>query len=94
MQVLGRHLLENFKRQHPQARKSLDAWLQEAIEAKWTQWADIKARYPSADWLSGNRVVFNIKGNDYRLLVLVTFSCGVVKVERVGTHADYDKWKL
>lgn len=94
MRVLGRDKLEAFKKKHPQARGPLDTWLAEAGAAEWRKWADIKERYPKADWLGNNRVVFNIKGNDFRLVVLVYFQMGQVIVERIGTHAEYDKWQL
>lgn len=94
MRVIGRDKLEAFKQKHPQSRKPLDAWLAEAKQASWTQWADIKTDYPRADWLKNKRVVFDIKGNAFRLVVLVYFSMGQVIVERVGTHAEYDKWQL
>lgn len=94
MRVVGRDKLETFKKSHPQARGPLDAWLVEAQAAKWEKWADIKARYSSADSVGKNRVVFNIKGNNFRLVVLVYYAYGQVIVEKVGTHADYSKWKL
>jgi mRNA interferase HigB len=56
--------------------------------------ADIKSRYRAADFLSGNRVVFDIGGNNYRLIVLVRYHQGILLIEKVGTHAEYSKWKL
>ena len=94
MRVVGRDKLEAFKRKHPQSRGPLDAWLAETSHASWRRWADIKATYPKADWISGNRVVFDIKGNKFRLVVLVYFNMGQVIVERVRTQAEYDKWQL
>jgi mRNA interferase HigB len=55
---------------------------------------DIKARYSSASFLSDNRVVFNVKGNKYRLLVKVGFNLQTVIIQRIGTHAEYDKWEI
>lgn len=98
MRILGRDKLASFMRKHPQARRALEAWLAEAENVCWKQWADIKVRYPSADLIAGKsagrRVVFNIKGNDYRLAVQVYFNQGTVVIERIGTHAEYSKWKL
>lgn len=98
MRILGKDKLTSFKKKHPQSRGPLDAWHAEAKDAEWRQWADIKARYPSADLISGtsagHRVVFNIKGNDYRLAVQVYFNQGMVVIERIGTHAEYSKWNL
>lgn len=94
MRIIGRDKLEAFKKKHARSRGPLNAWLAEAIDGDWTQWSDIKARFPKADWLGKNRVVFDIKGNDFRLVVLVYFQMGRVIIERVGTHAKYDKWDL
>lgn len=94
MRLLGRDKLDKFKRKHPQSRGPLNAWQQEVSDAKWLKWADIKQGFPAADWLGDGRVVFNIKGNDYRLVVMVRFSNGIVAVERIGTHAEYDRWQL
>ena len=66
------------------------AWFDEASNAAWTQPADIKAAYASASILKSRRVVFNIKGNDYRLIVAVAYRLGVVYVKFIGTHKQYD----
>ena len=68
--------------------------MNEAAEAVWAGPQDIKDRFPSASLLSENRVVFNIGGNNYRLLVRVAYNTGVVVILAVGTHAEYDKWDL
>lgn len=94
MRVLGRDKLEAFKREHPAARGPLIAWEAEVRAAQWGKWADIKAAFPSASWLENGRVVFDIKGNDFRLVAQVHFRFGQVIVERVGTHAEYSKWQL
>lgn len=94
MRVLGRAKPESFKRKHSLSSGSINAWLAEAESAEWRKWADIKAKFPKADWLGNNRVVFDIKSNDFRLVVLVYFQMGQVIVERIGTHAEYDRWRL
>ena len=66
------------------------AWYEEACKASWTQPAEIKAQYRSASILKNRRVVFNIKGNDYRLVVAVAYNTGVVFVKFIGTHKAYD----
>jgi len=91
MQIIGVLLLDTFKRGHADARGPLDAWQGEVEAAKWTTPQDVKDRYPSASFLADNRVVFNIKGNTYRLAVKVRYQNGIVLVEWVGTHADYGK---
>ena len=94
MRLLGLPLLEKFKLRVPDARGALDAWQKEVVEADWRMPQDIKNRYRSADFLAGNRVIFNIKGNSYRLVVKVRYQNGLAVVEWVGTHADYDKMKF
>lgn len=98
MRVVGADKLSRFMQKHPQARRPLATWLKEAQTASWSQWAEIKTDYPTADLVpgkgAGRQVIFNIKGNDYRLLVRVHFRQGFVVIERLGTHAEYSKWKL
>ena len=73
------------------AEEPLKAWYAEASRAEWRQRADIKAQYANASILKGNRVVFNIKGNDYRLVSAIAYRMGIVYVKFVGTHAQYDR---
>jgi len=94
MQVIGISLLTEFSRRHAQAASRLAAWLAEADAAEWQNPSDIKGRYPSASILSENRVVFNIGGNSYRLLVQINYEAGIVLIEKVGTHREYDRWEL
>jgi mRNA interferase HigB len=94
MKVVGLGRLDDFKQKHRDATSQLDAWVREATNAKWRTPQDIKARYAHASILPGNRVVFNIKGNRYRLDTKVNYATQVVLVVRVGTHADYDDWSF
>lgn len=91
MRILGLLFLDDFKKSHADARGPLDAWRREVEEAEWQSPQDIKQRYRSADFLGDNRVIFNIKGNNYRLVVKVRYQNGLVVVEWVGTHAEYSK---
>jgi len=91
MKILGRDRLEKFWRRHAAAKGALQAWFDEAEQATWTTAQDIKDRYSSASFLKDNRVIFNIKGNHYRLVVKVRYRNGIVLIEWVGTHAEYDK---
>jgi mRNA interferase HigB len=91
MRIVGLPILEEFKTRHAKARGPLDAWRSEVEHENWKTPHDIKQRYRSADFLSDNRVIFNIKGNSYRLVVQVRYQNGLVAVEWVGTHAEYDK---
>jgi len=90
MRVIAVSTLRDFWQRHPDAEQPLMAWYEEATNATWTQPADIKARYRSASILKNRRVVFNIKGNDYRLIVAVAYKLQVVYVKFVGTHRECD----
>jgi len=92
MRLVGRALLTEFAKQHADIRGPLSAWIVEVEEANWTGPADIKARYPSASLLSENRVIFNIKGNTYRVETKVSYEITVVLATRIGTHGEYSKW--
>jgi mRNA interferase HigB len=91
MKVLGRDKLVKFYKKHSNARRALEAWLSEVEDATWKTPQDIKNRYHSADFLADNRVIFNIKGNHYRLVIKVRYQNGITVVEWVGTHSQYDK---
>lgn len=90
MRVIAVAPLRAFWLQHPDAEQPLKAWFEEASKASWTQPSDIKAQYRSASILKNRRVVFNIKGNDYRLVVAVVYRLQVVYVKFIGTHPQYD----
>jgi mRNA interferase HigB len=91
MQLINVVALDNFKRDHADARIPLDAWRSEVEAAEWETPQEIKNRYRSVDFLANNRLIFNIKGNSYRLVVMVRYSPQLVVVEWIGTHAEYDK---
>lgn len=92
MRLVGKEILAEFAKRHADIRGPLSAWILEVEEATWSGPADIKARYPSASFLSDNRVIFNIKGNAYRVETKVSYEIEVVLVRRMGTHAEYSKW--
>ena len=91
MRVISIAMLRRFWEQHRAAETMLRAWRREAQVARWKTPKDILDYYPSADILPGNRVVFNIKGNQYRLVVEIHYNTGVVYIRFVGTHAEYDR---
>ncbi|WP_323813523.1 type II toxin-antitoxin system HigB family toxin [Cellvibrio sp. NN19] len=91
MKVLGRDKLIRFSQKHANAKKVLDVWFDEALKAQWKTPQDIKERYSSADFLADNRVIFNIKGNHYRLVIKVRYQHGIALIEWIGTHAEYGK---
>ena len=70
---------------------ALDAWFDEVRKANWTSTADVKRFYASASIVTADRIVFNVKGNDYRLLVSVDFEKCIVWIKWIGTHKDYDR---
>ncbi len=72
-------------------KAALDAWFHEAKKARWKNTADIKRSYATASIVTAERVVFNIKGNAYRLVVAVDFEKGIVWIKWIGTHKDYDR---
>lgn len=82
--------LRAFWERYPDAEQPLKAWYEEATSASWSQPSDIKAQYRSASVLKNRRVVFNIKGNDYRLIVAIAYKLQIVFVKFVGTHKEYD----
>jgi len=93
MKIVGIGIIQEFAKEHADARTRLARWVEEVKRADWQRSDDIKASYPSASFLSDNRVVFNIKGNNYRLLIHVLYQRGYVTILQIGTHAEYDKWK-
>ena len=92
MVLVGRGKLDEFRRRHSDARKWIDAWVAEVERAEWSRPQDIRDRYSSATVMSKDVILFDVRGNKYRLEVLVSYERGVVSVQRWGTHAEYDRW--
>ncbi len=90
MRVIALKHIRDFCLRHPQAAQALKAWTHEARNASWKTPQDIRQRYSSASFLGHNRVVFNIKGNEYRLIVAVADQFEAVYIKCIGTHAQYD----
>ena len=90
MRVIAVGTLKAFWEKHAQAEQPLRAWYDEAKAANWVTSQDIKDSYASASFIRNNRVVFNIKGNDYRLIVAVAYKVRIVYIKFVGTHAEYN----
>jgi len=91
MKLVGRELLEAFQLTHADARGQIASWVAEVESATWKTPNDVTARYASASFLAENTVIFNIKGNAYRLEVRIAYQTGVVVALWVGTHAEYSK---
>lgn len=91
MRIVAKRNLLAFCERHSAARQSVLAWYEEAMRAVWHSPQNVKRRYPSASFVGKNRVVFNLKGNDYRLIVAIAYKLGVVYVKFIGTHREYDR---
>jgi mRNA interferase HigB len=97
MRIIARRTLKRFveervgQKNQAALKVALTAWFDEVRKAHWTSSADVKRRYRTASIVSGERVVFNIKGNDYRLVVAIDYEKGIVWIKWIGTHAEYDR---
>lgn len=91
MKIIGRDLLDVFCSKHADARSWIEAWLLEVSGMSWATPRDIRDRYATASFLAGNQVVFNVRGNNYRLEVHVAYRNGIVTVQWIGTHREYDE---
>lgn len=91
MRVIAWRRLREYAEENPGAKAALEAWYHEAAKASWENPAQIKEQYRSASILKASRVVFNIAGNNYRLVTAINFSIGIVYIKFVGTHKEYDE---
>ena len=91
MRIISRRILREFWEKHPDACVPLQTWFHDVERATWNTPSDIKTTYQNASFLANNRVVFNIKGNHYRLVVVVIYRHGVIYIRFVGTHEEYDR---
>jgi mRNA interferase HigB len=97
MRIIARRTLRDFvearvgHRDQPALTAALDAWFAEVSKAAWLSTADVKRHYATASIVSADRIVFNIKGNAYRLVVAVDFEKAIVWIKWIGTHRDYDR---
>ena len=97
MRIIARRTLREFielragRKDQPALKAALDAWFDEVRKARWTSVADVKRLYRTASVVTAERVVFNIKGNDYRLVAAIDFEKGIVWIKWIGPHEDYDR---
>jgi len=91
MRVIAKKTIKNFWINYSDCEQQLKTWYQEAADSNWKSPADIKRLYPSASILADNRVVFNIKGNTYRIVVRINYDYSIIWIRFIGTHAQYDK---
>ena len=93
MRLLGSEKLMELCRKHADARTAIERWVSIVRKAQWNNHADLKKDFLSADFVGNDRYVFNIKGNNYRLIVAVVFIRGNIFIRFAGTHKEYDKIK-
>lgn len=91
MKLVGREVIEEFILKHADPRGWVASWVAEVESANWSNPQEIRARYASASFLSDNTVIFDVKGNCYRLETRIAYKTSMVFVLWVGTHADYSK---
>ena len=93
MRVIAKSTLVEYYNKHPQAQQPLEDWYETTKRAEWKNINDIKTAFNTVDYVGNDRYVFNIKGNDYRLVVVIRFTKGRVYIRFIGTRAEYDKIK-
>ena len=91
MKIINKELLDQFSRKNAQSIKPLQRWCERVVDAKWKTHIELKADFPAADYVGLSRYVFNIKGNNYRVITVVTFITGLIIIRFVGTHSEYDQ---
>lgn len=93
MKVVGTGKIDAFIKRHVDASSWLLLWLAEAKSTQWNSPNDVKTRYSSASIIDGSTVIFDVKGKKYRMEVNISFKTHTLFINRIGTHAEYDKWK-
>ena len=91
MRIRNKELLDKYSVKHANVRSALQYWTGYVEEAVWKSHNDIKRDFPSVDYVGNGRYVFNIRGNNYRLVAIAVFIKGYLKIRFIGTHAEYDK---
>ena len=91
MRIIARRTIYEYIQKNPQSKSALEEWTGKTEKAEWEQFADIKKTFNSVDYVGNQRYVFNIKGNNYRLVVVVKFTPKLVYVRFIGTHSEYDR---
>jgi mRNA interferase HigB len=91
VRIIAKKYLVQFWKLHQEAEQPLKSWYDEAVKATWQSPQDIKVQYRNASFIANNRVIFNIKGNKYRLIVAIAYRFGALYIKFIGTHAEYDK---
>ena len=93
MRVISKKSLVVFYQNHKDDETALEEWYQKTVDADWENFAQVRQTFNSADYIGNNRVVFNIKGNQYRLVTLVLFKIKMIYIRFIGTHKEYEQIK-
>lgn len=93
MIIANKPLIEVFVSKHAPSKAAVNKWLEKVEDASWINHNQLKQEVPSADYVGNGRYVFNVGGNNYRIVVIAVFVAGILIVRFVGTHAEYDKLK-
>lgn len=91
MRIFTEQTLKAYSEKHPESKTALEEWSSIVKKSNWTCFADIKSTFNSVDSVGNQHYVFNIKGNDFRLIVVIKFTIHFVYVRFIGTHSEYDK---
>lgn len=91
MVVISKTVLVEFGKNHADSLEALNVWYSSVKQADWNSFNDLKSRFKSVDYVGNDRYVFNIKGNKYRLVVMIFFDIRTIYIRFIGTHAEYDK---
>lgn len=91
MRIFTEQTLKEYAEKHPESKVALQEWITIVKRSEWTCFADVKATFNSVDNVGNQHYVFNIKGNNYRLVVVIKFTIKFVYVRFIGTHKEYDK---
>ncbi len=91
MRIVAKGTLKRFWIKHKDCEEQLKSWFNEVNKANWNTPNDLKKEYPTASILGDNRAIFNIKGNNYRLIVKINYEYKILWIRFVGTHVEYDK---
>ncbi|MFH1198480.1 MAG: type II toxin-antitoxin system HigB family toxin [bacterium] len=91
MRIISRKILLDYGKKHPASEQPLKVWFDEVRNAKWKSPNDLKTQYRNASIITAKRVVFNIKGNSFRLVVDIEYKIGIAFIVWIGTHEEYNK---
>ncbi len=91
MRIVSKKKIVDYYKMHAMSKIALEVWYKKVSKSSWESLNDLKQDYLSADYIGNNRVVFNIKGNDYRLIAIIIYVSQKVYIRWIGTHAEYDK---